>query len=106
MIKTTYKGIAQLKEIKQLKAQLKSIEAILSGRGCYDVELYINYFHAYGFFKSPTGKTYYISVSDVRFNKLNNDILIREAKNNKDYQGGFNRYCKPTREALLSFMLS
>jgi hypothetical protein len=105
MIKTTYKGIAQLKEIKDLKAQLKSIESVLSERGCYDIELYIAYYHAYGFFKSKTGKTYFISLDDVRYNDSFKDILIREARDNKDYTGGLNRYCKLTREALLSFTL-
>jgi len=106
MIKITYPGISQLKDIKDLKKQLKDIEALLVGRGCRDVQFSINYFYAYGFFTSPSGKAYYLNIADVRFNNLNNNIMIREAKNYQDYTGGINRFCKPTREALLSFYLS
>jgi hypothetical protein len=106
MIKLTYSGIGSLKEIKDLRKRLKEIEATLEGRGCRKIELYINYYYAMGFFTSPSGSVYYISLPDVRFNKLNQDILIRSAMNYKDYQGGINRYCKPTKEALLNFFIS
>jgi hypothetical protein len=106
MIKSNYKGISQLKDIKTLRSKLKYIEQLLLGRGCYNIQLSINYFYAYGFFTSPSGQVYYISTPDERFNNLNQDILIRQAANYKDYQGGINRYCKPTKEAILSFYLS
>jgi hypothetical protein len=106
MIKTTYKGISQLKEIKDLKKKLKEYEAVLKGRGCYNIELEINYYYASGFFTSPSGKVYFIDTGDVRLSNLTSDLLIREAQNYKDYHGGINRFCKPTREALLSFYLS
>lgn len=37
----------------------------------------------------------YLSISDVRYfpNQWYNHILIRNAKNEKDYHGGQNRYC-------------
>jgi hypothetical protein len=106
MIKTTYKGISQLKDIKSLRGQCKYIEQLLLGRGCKDIKIEINYFYASGFFTSPSGQVYYLSTPDVRFNNFDKDILIRTAHNYKDYRGGFNRYCKPTREAILSFQLS
>ena len=106
MIKLTYKGIGSLPEIKQLRKRLKMIEATLTGRGCYKIELYINYYYAYGFFTSPSGSVYYLSLPDIRFNNLKEDILIRSAVNYKDYTGGINRYCKATPEALNNFFLS
>jgi hypothetical protein len=106
MIKLTYSGIGSIKEIKDLRKRLKEIEATLEGRGCRNIELYINYYYASGFFTSPSGSVYYISLPDVRFNTLNQDILIRSAMNYKDYHGGMNRYCKPTKEALLSFHIN
>ena len=106
MIKLTHSGIGSLKEIKELRKRLKEIEATLEGRGCRKIELYINYYYASGFFTSPSGSVYYISLPDVRFNKLNQDILIRSAMNYKDYSGGINRFCKPTKEALLNFFIS
>ena len=44
------------------------------------------------FIKSAENKCVYISISDVRFftNEWYNNILIRTAKNEQDYYGGFN----------------
>ena len=106
MIKLTYSGIGSIKEIKDLRKRLKEIEATLEGRGCKKIELYINYYYAMGFFTSPSGSIYYISLPDVRLKGLGEDILIRSAANYKDYSGGMNRYCKPTKEALLNFFIS
>ena len=43
-------------------------------------------------FKSAENKCVYVSISDVRFftNEWYNNILIRTAKNEQDYYGGFN----------------
>lgn len=44
------------------------------------------------FIKSAENKCVYISISDVRFftNEWYSNILIRTAKNEQDYHGGFN----------------
>ena len=44
------------------------------------------------FIKSAENKCIYVSISDVRFftNEWYNNILIRIAKNEQDYHGGFN----------------
>lgn len=44
------------------------------------------------FIKSAENKCVYVSISDVRFftNKWYSNILIRTAKNEQDYYGGFN----------------
>jgi hypothetical protein len=106
MIKYTYSGLSNLPEIKELKKRLKMIEATLTGRGCYNFQLSINYYYAAGFFTSPSGKVYYLSLPDIRFERLDEPALIREAANYKDYSGGINRYCKINQEALNNFFLS
>ena len=47
------------------------------------------------FIKNNKEQYIYISISDVRFfkNEWFGHILIRTAKNEKDYTGGQNRYC-------------
>ncbi len=44
------------------------------------------------FIKSAENKCVYVSIGDVRFftNEWYNNILIRTAKNEQDYHGGFN----------------
>lgn len=51
-----------------------------------------NHYCFSAFIKSAENKCVYISISDVRFftNEWYNNILIRTAKNEQDYRGGFN----------------
>ena len=51
-----------------------------------------NHYCFSAFIKSAENKYVYISISDVRFftNEWYNNILIRTAKNEQDYHGGFN----------------
>ena len=51
-----------------------------------------NHYCFSAFIKSAENKCIYISISDVRFftNEWYNNILIRTAKNEQDYHGGFN----------------
>ena len=53
-----------------------------------------NHYCFTAFIKNSQGKHIYLSVSDVRFfnNEWYNHILIRTAKNEKDYSGGWNNY--------------
>ena len=53
-----------------------------------------NHYCFTAFVKNSQGKHIYLSVSDVRFfnNEWYNHILIRTAKNEKDYSGGRNNY--------------
>lgn len=52
-----------------------------------------NHYCFSAFIKSAENKCVYVSISDVRFftNEWYNNILIRTAKNEQDYYGGFNR---------------
>lgn len=51
-----------------------------------------NHYCFSAFIKSAEDKCVYVSISDVRFftNEWYNNILIRTAKNEQDYYGGFN----------------
>ena len=51
-----------------------------------------NHYCFSAFIKSAENKCVYVSISDVRFftNEWYNYILIRTAKNEQDYHGGFN----------------
>lgn len=51
-----------------------------------------NHYCFSAFIKSAENKYVYVSISDVRFftNEWYNNILIRTAKNEQDYYGGFN----------------
>lgn len=53
-----------------------------------------NHYCFSAFIKSAENKCVYISISDVRYfsNEWYNHILIRTAKNETDYPGGFNNY--------------
>lgn len=52
-----------------------------------------NHYCFSAFIKSAENKCVYVSISDVRFftNEWYNNILIRTAKNEQDYHGGFNQ---------------
>ena len=49
-----------------------------------------NHFDVAGFFEMNDGKIWYFSISDLRWSK--GAMLIRTAKDFKDYTGGQNRY--------------
>ena len=51
-----------------------------------------NHYCFSAFIKNAENKCVYVSISDVRFftNEWYNNILIRTAKNEQDYYGGFN----------------
>lgn len=51
-----------------------------------------NHYCFSAFIKSAENKCVYVSISDVRFftNEWYDNILIRKAKNEQDYYGGFN----------------
>ena len=77
---------------KDFKKHLKSIAGI-------DYKLYFSrgHFDCSGFFRNiKTEKFVYFSVSDVRYfpNSWWNNVLVRKAKDEKDYTGGRNNSCQ------------
>lgn len=77
----------QTKYINYLKAMCKENHWQL-------VNLCRNHYCFSAFVKSYEKKCVYISISDVRYfpDDWYNRILIRTAKNESDYRGGFNHY--------------
>lgn len=72
----------------------KEIKKELSKVGATEFELTRGHFYCSGFFKAFSGQLYYISLSDVRHDFLDPTMLIRTAKNNKDFSGGSNNYIR------------
>lgn len=50
------------------------------------------YCAAHGFIVAPNGKCVYYATNDYRWEKWNNDILYRKAKNEHDSCGGSNNF--------------
>ena len=86
-------------EFKQFARDFKSdLQKLLGGNKDYKIVAYnVGHFYVSGFIKNEqTEKLAYFSISDVRFfsNAWFNDILIRTAKDIKDYTGGSNHSTK------------
>ena len=77
----------QTKYINYLKAMCKESHWKL-------VNISKNHYCFSAFIKSSENKCVYLSISDVRYfsNEWYSHILVRTAKNEVDYRGGFNNY--------------
>lgn len=77
----------QTKYINYLKAMCKENHWEL-------VKVGKNHYCFSAFIKSAENKCVYLSISDVRYfsNEWYSHILVRTAKNEVDYRGGFNNY--------------
>lgn len=77
----------QTKYINYLKAMCKENNWKL-------VNISKNHYCFSAFIKSSENKCVYLSISDVRYfsNEWYSHILVRTAKNEVDYRGGFNNY--------------
>lgn len=71
----------------ELKALLKKIFNITK------FEMSKGHFYSSGFFQLPNGNIWYFSTSDVRWSDKN-ELLIRTAKDFKDYTGGSNQFAR------------
>ena len=54
------------------------------------IELNRNHFEMYGFFETTTGKIFYINTGDLRWSAKQMGMLIRTAKDFRDFTGGPN----------------
>ena len=54
------------------------------------IELNRNHFEMYGFFETTTGKIFYINTGDLRWSAKQMGMLIRTAKDFRDFTGGSN----------------
>ena len=68
----------------------KEVTAVLMGLGCTKVEISKGHFYASGFFTSPSGQVYYLSLLDVRGNPT--QLMYRTAQHYKDFSGGHNQW--------------
>lgn len=68
----------------------KEFKELLLTHNVNPVDIIINrgHFYIYGFFKMLNGKIFYFNLGDVRFWK--NHMMVRTAKDFKDYTGGSN----------------
>ncbi len=82
-----------LKFFRTFKSELTKV---LTEKGCNKIEIGKGHFYVSGFFTAPSGQVYYISLSDVRsFREDDNfygSLMYRTAKHYKDYTGGSNQY--------------
>ena len=70
------------------------LKAICKQNHCQLVNVGRNHYCFSAFIKSAENKCVYVSISDVRYfsNEWYYHILIRTAKDEQDYRGGFNNY--------------
>lgn len=86
------------------RKEFRRITKVLTARGCTNVQLSYGFYFWSGFFTSPTGQVYYLSCDDVR-HYSNEYLLIRTAKDYRDFRGGSNMYVGRDDESLATFVL-
>jgi len=105
MARKNYSGSDLGQDFKDFFRKEKSrLTKILKEKGCTNIDMSYGFYYFSGFFTSPSGQVYYFSCSDVRhfgYEKL----LIRTAKDYKDYTGGSNQYSGIKKEDLMNFRL-
>ena len=79
----------------------RELTAFLKSLGCQEVQFSKpNHFDASGFFRTPNGQAWYFSLGDLRGFK--NDLLVRTAKDDRDFTGGMNQYVSLSSEATFA----
>lgn len=100
-----YRGSDLSSDFKSFfRREKKRLTKILTEKGCTKIELDYGFYYFSGFFTAPSGQVYYLSCSDVRDFSYSR-LLIRTAKNYKDYTGGINQYCGVDAASLKNFRL-
>lgn len=68
----------------------REFSKFLKERGATEIQIgKPNHFDASGFFRTQSGQAWYFRIEDLRWSK--NSMLIRTARDFKDYTGGANR---------------
>ncbi len=70
----------------------RRIKKVLTEMGCTNLEMSRQFYYYCGFFTSPSGQTYYFSISDVRHGFNDGKLMYRTAKDRKDFRGGANQW--------------
>jgi hypothetical protein len=84
------RGETSKMSIQFVNAFRKSIKESL-GYGLDNMDIRAGHYYMSGFFQLTDKRIFYVSCSDIRFFPFDN-ILIRTAKDFKDYTGGSNNY--------------
>jgi len=95
MLKITFESSAYrtLEYLKFHRLFKKQFTKTLKEIGAIQVQISKpNHFDANGFFKMANGQIFWFSISDLRWSK--DSLLVRTAKDFKDYSGGQNQFCK------------
>jgi len=88
------------------RREKRRLTGIFKEKGCIDIQMNYGFYYFSGFFTSSTGQAYYFSCSDVRHYPYDT-ILIRTAKDYRDFSGGGNGYgyVSVVRQNLINFKL-
>ena len=106
MARKNYSGSDLSQEFKDFFRREKSrLTKIFKEKGCTNIEMNYGFNYFSGFFTAPSGQPYYFSCSDIRHFGYDR-LLIRTAKDYKDFTGGSNQYCGIKKSELLNFRLS
>jgi hypothetical protein len=101
----SYKGSDLGADFKEFFRKEKSrLSKILKEKGCTEIKLDYGFYYFSGFFTSQSGQVYYLSCSDVRHFGYDN-LLIRTAKDYKDFSGGSNNYVGIDKQSIMNFRL-
>ena len=76
---------------KFVKSARRWFRAFVKRNGFENLDFHIMHFEFSGFFTDKSGQVWYFSSGDVRF-KIMKSMLIRTAKDYKDFTGGQNRF--------------
>lgn len=98
-----YSGSDLSQEFKDFyKKEKKRLLRIFDLFICTKVEISYGFYYFSGFFTADNGQIYYFSSQDVRYNGYEK-LLIRTAKDYKDYTGGSNQWVGTSDTDLINF---
>ncbi len=101
----SYKGSDLGQDFKDFfRKEKKRLTNIFKEMGATDIKMDYGFYYFSGFLTSRNGQVYYFSCSDVRHFGYN-QLLIRTAKDYKDYSGGSNNHIGTTKDEITKFRL-
>lgn len=98
-----YRGSDLGEDFKEFFRKEKNrLTRIFKALGCTNIQMDYGFYYFSGFLTAPSGQVYYFSSSDIRHWDYN-QLLIRTAKNYKDYTGGSNQYIGVKKKDICNF---
>lgn len=105
MARKNYSGSDLSSDFKSFfRKEKKRITDVLTRKGCTNIDMTYGFYYFSGFFTAPNGQVFYFSSSDVRHFGYK-ELLIRTARDYKDYTGGSNNFIGVDNESLMNFKL-